>query len=46
MKALKSGSQRFFLREVAKNGEIEIVDQITKVVREFNRSVTDQYLVK
>ena len=32
--------------ELAKNGEIEIVDQITKVVREFNRSVTDQYLVK
>ena len=24
--------------ELAKNGEIEIVDEITKVVREFNRS--------
>ena len=32
--------------ELAKNGEIGIVDEITKVVREFNRSVTDQYLVK
>jgi hypothetical protein len=32
--------------ELAKNGEIEIVDEITKVVREFNKSVTNQYLGK
>ena len=32
--------------ELAKNNEIEIVDEITKVVREFNKSVTNQYLGK
>ena len=32
--------------ELSKNGEIEIVDEITKVVREFNKSVTNQYLGK
>ena len=32
--------------ELAKNNEIKIVDEITKVVREFNKSVTNQYLGK
>ncbi len=32
--------------ELAKNNEIEIVDEITKVVREFNKSITNQYLGK
>lgn len=32
--------------ELAKNNEIEIVDEITKVVREFNKNITNQYLGK